>query len=92
LPNRPLHNRLAVFMGIPPEIADAVNADIDAPAKELGPSHRRVRHDAEYAFQLGAKFNDPRAVAAAGWHYLMDQASEDPQIRRFFRLMEAYLE
>ena len=92
LPNRPLHNIFVEGLGIPHDIADAVNEDIDAPAKELGPGHRRVRHDAEYALGLGVKMGDWRAMAAAGWHYQLDQLTKDPFTRRWIKVLEALRE
>lgn len=88
MPSRSVHNRIAVALGLDPKLVDAVNKDIDAPAKWLGPSHRKVRHDALYAFELAARFRDPQALTAAGIHYMLDQASEDPAMRRLFKLLE----
>ena len=91
MPNRALHNLVATAFGLDPELVDAVNKDIDAPARWMGPSHRKVRHDAPYAVELGVRFGDPQAFAAAGIHYLLDQASQDPNLRRAFRVMEAVI-
>jgi hypothetical protein len=92
LPSRSTHNVFVEMLGIPHDIADAVNKDIDEPAKELGPGHRRVRHDADYALNLAARMGDWRAMAAAGWHYQLDQLTQDPFTRRWIRILEAMRE
>jgi hypothetical protein len=104
LPSRKLHNRFAESLGIDKELADIVNKRMDEPSKWLGPSHRIVRHDIPYALKMafeipkeqrlkGVKRRKEATPAdvmkAYGVHLLMDLASENPSVRRMFRVMEA---
>ncbi len=105
IPNRPLHNWFAEFLGIDPRIADLVNENMDAPSKTLGPRHRIVRHDLPYAVRLAAQANritvrngkntrqatPPEVLAAFAAHMMLDRASTNPGMRRFFKLVEAMM-
>jgi hypothetical protein len=105
LPNRKLHNRFAESLGIDRELADLVNRRMDEPSKWLGPSHRMVRHDISYALKMAFEISHEKQLTlkrrmkkeatpadvmkAYGVHLLLDTASQNPSIRRMFRLMEA---
>jgi hypothetical protein len=103
LPSRKLHNRFAESLGIDKELADTVNKRMDEPSKWLGPSHRIVRHDIPYALKMAFEIPQEQALKgvksrkevtsadvmkAYGVHLLMDLASENPSVRRMFKLME----
>jgi hypothetical protein len=103
LPNRKLHNLFAESLGIDRELADIVNKRMDQPAKWLGPTHRRVRHDIPYAIKMALEISNEQSskaklkrqvlpaevMKAYGVHILLDSVSLNPSIRRMFRLMEA---
>jgi hypothetical protein len=103
LPNRKLHNLFAESLGIDRELADIVNKRMDQPAKWLGPTHRRVRHDIPYAVKMALEISNEQGpksklrrqvlpaevMKAYGVHILLDSVSSNPSIRRMFRLMEA---
>ena len=89
MPSRKLHNKFAEAFGISHELADRVNADIDRPSKLLGPSHRRVNHDLNYAIYLGLKYKDVNATIGAILHYRLDEASKDPKVRKMLKIAEA---
>lgn len=105
MPSRKLHNRFAESLGIDRELADLVNSRMDEPSKWLGPSHRRVRHDIPYALKMAFEIpheqqltlkrrmkkevTPANVMKAYGVHLLLDTASQNPSIRRMFRLMEA---
>ncbi len=54
--NRKAHNGTtkALIPSIPMRLINAVNEALDAPARELGPSHRRYYHDIASASLVGA--------------------------------------
>ncbi len=105
MPSRKLHNRFAESLGIDRELADLVNSWMDEPSKWLGPSHRMVRHDIPYALKMAFEISHEQQLTskrrmkkvatpadvmkAYGVHLLLDTASQNPSIRRMFRLMEA---
>jgi hypothetical protein len=91
LPNRRVHNYWASLLGVPAKLADQVNADMDEPAKWLGPRHRAVRHDSAYALAEAAKYRDPKAFLAAQAHIALDDAARDPALRKAFALLEVLL-
>ena len=65
---------------------------MDAAAKWRGPSHRKVMHSDVDAMGLMVKYRDPQAAIAAKVHQITDQmASSDPNLRRAFLAMEAFL-
>jgi hypothetical protein len=104
LPGRKLHNKFAESLGIEKDLANQVNKRIDEPSKWLGPSHRIVRHDIPYALKMAFEIPREQTLKgvksrkevtptdvmkAYGVHLLMDMASENPSVRRMFRVMEA---
>lgn len=90
MPSRKIHNRFAVACGIEPTLANLVNAEIDKPARRLGPNHRRERHDPGYAAFLAWKYNDPNAGLAALLHYELDRvATQNPEFRRWLKVLDA---
>jgi hypothetical protein len=93
----------AESLGIDRELADIVNKRMDQPAKWLGPTHRRVRHDIPYAIKMALEISHEHSsksklkrqvlpaevMKAYGVHILLDSVSLNSSIRRMFRLMEA---
>jgi hypothetical protein len=90
VPSRKTHNIIAQALGIPLSLADEVNRDMDAPSRETGPSHRRYRHDVNYAIREGVKYRTPLAMAASLLHSQVDRTvSSDPRLRKLVEIIEA---
>ena len=92
MPNRKVHNFIGRALGLDPKLVDAVNRDMDAASKWLGPSHRKVGHSDLDAMGYVIKYRTPQAALAAKVHQITDQlASSNPELRRFLLAMEPFL-
>src|SRR5579875_15773 len=65
MPSRTVHNDFARIFGIDLSIANRVNHEMDRPARYLGPSHRKVNHDAVFVAKMAQKYGLQGAQAAA---------------------------
>lgn len=91
MPSRKVHNLIAKEFGIDPRIANEVNAHMDAPARQMGPGHRKVRHDPAYAIFIALNYNGrdrQHALAAAALHIKLDQISQNPEMRMVFKFLD----
>lgn len=90
MPGRKVHNYIDVLCGIPLSLADKVNADMDRPARELGPRHRIVNHDLSFALEEARKYQTPLAFFAAVNHINVDgMTASSPALRKMFAVLEA---
>jgi len=88
MPSRVSHNEFARFLGIDSRIANLVNREMDAPAKWLGPSHRKVNHDIYTVARMTQKYGIQGAQAAMA-HLMLDMLTTvNPVARKVFKTYE----
>jgi len=83
--SRKQHNALCRLFGIPEKKADRINAEIDLPVKEFGPSHRKYRHDFRSAVLMAMLERDAKVLVIHRLHTLLDQNKDLEKIIRILQ-------